>query len=191
MNIVHVEKLTEQPWLNLFATHYENRGKPGRWIFVSRHDQPYGPLVTDAVVIVPIWRPKNGPARLVMIREYRVPVGNYLLGLPAGLVEKGEPVEEAICREMREETGFRVKSIQQVTQPLFSSSGLTDESAALAFIEVEDDDSQPPAPDHGEEIEVVTLDWEGVDRVCRDRSLLVDVKAWAILLMFQRLGKID
>jgi 8-oxo-dGTP pyrophosphatase MutT (NUDIX family) len=29
------------------------------------------------------------PARLVLVREYRVPVGGYVMGFPAGLIDPG------------------------------------------------------------------------------------------------------
>ena len=137
MNITTIEQLTHERWVNLFSVTYENKGHSGRWVFASRKEKPYSGLSNDAVVIVPMLRNPGEPPRLVMVRELRPPVGGHVYGLPAGLVEPGEAVEEAVRREVREETGFEVTVIHRISQPLLSSAGLTDEAAAMAFIDVQ------------------------------------------------------
>jgi ADP-ribose pyrophosphatase len=191
MKITKIEKLTNEHWLNLFAATYEHNGHIGRWVFASRKEKPHSGDAGDAVIIAPVLRNPGDPPRLVMIREYRVPIGGYSYALPAGLIEKGEPIEETIRREVREETGFEVTAVRRVTQPLFSSSGLTDEAAAMAFIDVK---GSPGAAQHleaGEEIEVVLLDHEGICRLCDDASVRIDAKAWTVLYMYRQLGKLE
>jgi ADP-ribose pyrophosphatase len=191
MKIHRVEKLTDQPWVNLFAADYEHQGHAGRWVFASRRAGPRAGPHNDAVLIVPILRNPGQPPRLVLIREFRVPVGDYVIGLPAGLIEEGETVESTIRREVREETGFEVTAIKRVTQPVYSSAGLSDEAVALAFIDVAGPDGAKPALEASEDIEVLLLDYEGVRRVCDDPSLRVDAKTWAVLYLYERLGKLD
>src|SRR5919108_4221773 len=97
MKITKVEKLTDEKWLNLFAATYENRGHTGRWVFASRRADPHaGRPAGDAVLIVPVLRNPGQPPRLVLIREFRVPVGDVVLAFPAGLLEEGEPLEETV-----------------------------------------------------------------------------------------------
>src|SRR5215210_4642894 len=125
MNITHVEKLTQERWVNLFAAKFEHNGHSGRWVFASRQEAPHLGVVGAAVIIVPVLRTPGQEPRLVMIREFRVPVGSHMFGLPAGLIDEGESVEEAIRRELLEETGFELEAVHRVTQPLLSSAGLT------------------------------------------------------------------
>jgi len=191
MKITKLERLTNERWVNLFRADWEHAGHQGHWVFASRREKPHLGLHIDAVVIVPILRNEGEPPRLVLIREFRVPVGDYVIGLPAGLIEEGETVESTIRREVREETGFEVTAIKRVTQPVYSSAGLSDEAVALAFIDVAGPDGAKPALEASEDIEVLLLDYEGVRRVCDDRSLRVDAKTWAVLYLYERLGHLD
>lgn len=56
----------------------------------------------DAAIIFPI----TNEGEVVMVRQYRPPLEDFELGLPAGLVESGEKPEAAARRELAEETGY-------------------------------------------------------------------------------------
>ena len=58
-----------------------------------------------AVAVVPIL----DDGRLVLVRQYRHPVGRVLLEWPAGKLDGGEPVLACAVRELREETGYRAR----------------------------------------------------------------------------------
>src|ERR1700679_736001 len=99
MNTTNIEKLTHERWINLFAVTYEHNGHDGRRVFASRKEKPYSGLANDAVIIVPVLRNPGEPPRLVMVREFRVPIGGYVYAFPAGLIEPGEAVADAVRRE--------------------------------------------------------------------------------------------
>ncbi len=192
MNIENLEKLTDEKWLNLFAATFENRGHVGRWVFASRRPRPHvGKLVGDAVVIVPILCNPGQPARLVMVKEFRVPAGGYVMAFPAGLLEEGESVEEAVRRELAEETGLDVIAFKRVTGPLFSTAGLSDETAVLAFVDVRGNADAKPSLEESEDLEVLLLDHPAVCALCDDRSAWIDAKAWGVLYLYQQLGKLE
>src|SRR5438270_4069144 len=101
MHIIGVEKLTDEKWLNLFAARFRHNDHEGRWVFASRRPTPHlNPDVCDAVLIVATLLTPGQPPRLVVEKEFRVPVGDYVYGLPAGLLEPGESIEDTVRREM-------------------------------------------------------------------------------------------
>jgi ADP-ribose pyrophosphatase len=191
MKITSVEKLTNEKWVNLFAATYQHHDHQGRWIFASRSQKPNPEAHhCDAVLMVAVLRDEGKPPRLVLIREFRVPVGDYVYGLPAGLLEKGENIEDTVRREMREETGFEVTAVKRITPPLYSSSGLTDETAAMAFIDVRSMPETKQALEGSEDIEVLLLDFAQVCALCDDTTKRFDAKAWTVLYVYQQLGKL-
>jgi ADP-ribose pyrophosphatase len=192
MKILHVKKITSEKWLNLFVADWENRGHTGHWIYASRNEHAQqSPPNGDAVLIVPVLKEDGQPPRLVLIHEFRVPAGGYVYGLPAGLLEPGESIEDTARRELLEETGLELLRIKRITPPLLSSSGLTDETACMVFVDVKPGSGEAPALEGSEDIEVVLLDHAGICRLCDDSTLRIDAKAWMVLYMFQQLGRVE
>ena len=61
-----------------------------------------------------------------MVRQYRHPTKEYLLEVPAGLIEEGENPDEAAMRELQEEVGYRSTNLR-ILGGFWSSPGFTDE----------------------------------------------------------------
>jgi ADP-ribose pyrophosphatase len=191
MHIRDLTRLTNEKWLNLFAATYEHNGHVGRWLFASRQAQPHqGGRIADAVVIAAVLVEEGQPRRLVTIREFRVPVGGYLHGLPAGLVEPNEPLEECVRRELREETGLEVQRVLRIGPPVYASAGLTDEAAVIVVVEAIRTATGAPKLEDSEDIEVQLLDFEGVCRLSKDPSARMTVHLWTILFLCEQLGRI-
>jgi ADP-ribose pyrophosphatase len=75
-----------------------------------------------AVLIVPVIE----ATRVVMIRNYRVAVGERLWEFPAGKLEPGEDPKAAAARELEEETGYRAATLRKLGE-FYTSPGFTDE----------------------------------------------------------------
>ena len=130
MEIKKADKLTDLKWLNMFeVTYVDKNGRNKSWQIATRAREPKcitGRFTNpDAVVIVPFHTPEN---KIVITREYRVPLADYEYGFPAGLVDDGESIEQAARRELKEETGLTLTRVIDISPPIYSSAGMTDES---------------------------------------------------------------
>ncbi|MFC0101777.1 NUDIX hydrolase [Sphingopyxis terrae] len=98
----------------------------GNWEYVSRSRGIH------AAVILAIDEDADG-WHILLVEQYRVPLGKYCLELPAGLVgddSAGEAPELAAVRELEEETGYRAAEWLTVGE-FYSSPGMVSESFTL------------------------------------------------------------
>lgn len=51
---------------------------------------------------------------VILVRQYRYPVGRHTYELPAGKLDKGEPPLRCIRRELKEETGYTTRRIRRL-----------------------------------------------------------------------------
>ncbi len=191
MEIKAARKLTDSRHLNLFEITYTNRrDEESLWTIASRESQPkcmtgrYDP--PDAVVIVPF---HNVMEKLVIIKEFRVPIGGFQYGFPAGLVDPGETIEQAVKRELKEETGLDLLNILKISPPVYSSSGMTDESVSMVYV---DCNGVPSAEGNevSELIETLFITPEEAGLLCGNSDVKVDVKTWLVINAFSESRKI-
>ena len=96
--------------------------KRGRWEYVSRTDD------TKAVVII-----AEHEGRIILVEQYRVPVGGRCVELPAGLIgdeDRNAGVEDTAIKELEEEAGFTADEIE-ILGDFHSSPGMVAESFTL------------------------------------------------------------
>jgi len=191
VNILRTDKLTDLSHLNLYRTRYEDRnGDSKNWVFASRQDPPR--LLSgawqepDAVVIVPYHVARQ---KLVVIEEFRVVLGGYQYGFPAGLVDPGETVEDTCGRELFEETGLSLARVLRQSPPVYSSSGMTDESVSIVYVECDGMPSNA-ANESSEDIRTVLVDREAAADLCMGTDRRIDVKTWLVLSHYARFGTV-
>ena len=183
VNIYKKEKITDYPHLNLIRARYKDRtGTDKSWLYASRQDSAR----PDAVVVIPFHQQEN---KLVLIKEFRVPLGEFQYGFPAGLVDSGESVVQAGRRELYEETGLTVVNVIKQSPAVFSSSGLTDESISLLYV-VCDGSANTEHNEASELIEVKMLSQNQAADFMGQDNILFDVKTWIVLDRFSATGKV-
>ena len=94
----------------------------GQWEYVSRARG------IKAAVILAL-----EDEHVLLVEQYRVPLGANCIELPAGLIgdhEDGENTLESAARELEEETGYRAETLEIVGE-FFSSPGMVSESFSL------------------------------------------------------------
>ena len=155
-------------WINKYHLHYTlPDGRPYTYEGVSRKGpERYEAALEalgstdapdpDAVCIVPLLPDGS----VLLEREFRYPLNSWCVSLPAGLIDAGESLEEAVARELSEETGYRLRddiapAVRPLPQPGFSSTGLTEENVQVVFAQVEA--AGEARPDSAELIEPFTV----------------------------------
>ncbi len=184
MHILDIEKITDCRHLNLFSITYLDRmANRKKWTCASRSstmDISGATRQADAVVVVPYHVKEE---KLVLIKEFRVPLNGYQIGFPAGLLDKGETVEQAGTRELHEETGLKVIRVKNQSPAVYSSSGMTDEAVSLLYVDCEG----TPDIRHNEaseDIEVFMISRNQASDLLKKATVPFDVKSWIVVNHF-------
>lgn len=101
--------------------------KQGTWEYVGRARGIH------AAVILAVDGDSEGAPHIILVEQYRVPLGRICLELPAGLVgddAEGEAATAAAIRELEEETGYRAVRMRDLGD-YYSSPGMVSESFTL------------------------------------------------------------
>jgi len=191
VKIEFVKKITDYLHLNMFEVGYlDTNDRQKVWSLASRNDPPKcvsGHFAEpDAVVIVPYHTEHK---KLVIIKEFRVPLGGYQYGFPAGLVDAGETIEISVRRELKEETGLTMTKINKISPPVYSSSGMTDESVSMAYVDCSGEISKE-GNTSSEEIETVFVSPKDAKALCDNRQIMCDVKTWLVLSVYGATGRV-
>jgi len=159
----------------MWAGKYITAKRIGPWEFVSRSRG------IRAAVILAIEESKDGP-HIILVDQYRVPLGKRCIELPAGLVgdeegSEGEDARVAAIRELEEETGYRATEMKDLGE-FYSSPGMVSESFSLFRAE-----GMARMHDgggiEGEDITVHRVPMAGIADYIRDRRVegyAIDVK---------------
>ncbi|NKI34954.1 NUDIX hydrolase [Wenzhouxiangella sp. XN79A] len=105
----------------------------GRYLrLCERSGWEFATRVHPTVVVLIAWTEAD---ELLLVEQYREPVRQRCLELPAGLVgdrpgEADEPEREAAARELEEETGYRAGRLELLMR-CPTSAGMTDECAVF------------------------------------------------------------
>ena len=181
MGQIHdIEKLTNSKFVNLYhinATSVHNT--PVSYFVASRAKSIEQMKIKtrentpDGVIIYSLYGEKRD--KVVLVRQYRYTIGDYIYEFPAGLVEPDEEFHEGAVREMHEETGLKftpLKVDSAFEKPYFTTIGMTDESCATVYGYAEGEISKD-AQEDSEEIEVVLADREEVKRILKEENVAI------------------
>lgn len=183
IKIVDTKPLQKTKFLNLMSTTYKDTmGSTKEWVWAQR------PNSTAAVMVVPTVITPSGP-KICLIEEYRVPLASKEIGFPAGLVDKGESIEKAAKRELKEETGLDLIKVIKVSPPAYNSAGLTDEAISVCFVEASGTLSKE-GHEASEQIEVFLMSMDEVKILLDDKTKKIGSKAWIILYMLLEMDKL-
>ena len=176
--ITNITQKTKNRFLNFYELDTVNKvGKEGKYFVTSRAKSVEelklvtGENIPNGVVIYSLYGEKKD--KVVLIRQYRYPLGGYVYEFPAGLVDPGEDYQTAAIRELKEETGLMLETVPVddiYQKPYFTTVGMTDESCATVYGYASGEISKRFMED-SEEIEVVLADRKEVKRILREEKV--------------------
>ena len=110
-------------------------GKTRFWESVERRTTLQGAEhPADAVAVI---AKTHGPdPEVLVIKQFRPPLGAYCLEIPAGLIDPGESPEMAALRELKEETGY-VATLQSISPLTFNDPGITNANMLLCVCDID------------------------------------------------------
>lgn len=136
MEFQGIEKVHEGRFIDRYnLTYITKDNKTKVYEIISRNKDLTGPEEirnphTDGVVIVVTDR---NDEKILLNREFRMAVNDFVYNFPAGLIDPGETPEIAAARELREETGLTLLSIEDKLYDSYSAIGFSNETNAVVI----------------------------------------------------------
>ena len=161
--LLKLHQKTNTPYLNYYEMEVEDRkGNAFSYYMASRAKNPEDlkmntlekPDRPDGVTIYSLYGEKRD--RVVLVRQYRYTLGDYIYEFPAGLVEPGEDFHRAAMYE----------------KPFYTTIGMTDECCSMVFGQASGTVSRDGLEDT-EDLDVVLADRAEIQRILREERVAV------------------
>ena len=109
--------------------------------------------IIKGVEIVPTLKRKGEEDALILLWNYRPPIGSFILEFPAGMLDPAEEAGTAAVRELLEETGYTGKVTRVTSSVVRFSQAVSSTTSRIAFVEVDGDAevNRKPVPKPGKE----------------------------------------
>lgn len=134
--------------------------------------------------------------KVILIKQYRYAIGDYIYELPAGLVDNNENIHTTAIREMKEETGldFIPYDGGDDERPFFSSVGMTDECCSTVYGYSKGTPSVNNQ-EQSEEIEIIIADEKEVRRILKEENVCMktayQLKLLLVIWELNQYGKVN
>lgn len=178
--VKQIKKQTDNRFLNLYEFEAEHRDGGTTPYFVASRARSQEELKalchdkrSDGVIIYAVYGEKRD--KVVLIRQFRYPINDYIYEFPAGLVEDGEDMFEAGVREIYEETGltFTPRKVDDAyAKPYYTTVGMTDECCGTVYGYCTGVPSNSHQED-SEDIQIVLADREECKRILREENVAI------------------
>ena len=125
-----IKKVLEGHFITRYDISYESEdGIPKTYEIISRNKdlrtiEDLRNPKADSVIIIAT---DTSGEKILLNREYRMAVGDWVYNFPAGLIDDGETPEESAVRELREETGLSLTKITGMLPESYAAIGFANE----------------------------------------------------------------
>ena len=177
MERIHsIRKQTDNRFLNLYELDATFRdGSRAPYYVASRRKSAdtlkaaTGDRHADGVILYGVYGEQKD--KVVLVRQFRYPLNDYVYEFPAGLVEPHEDMLDAGIREMYEETGLQFTPVK-TARPFFTTIGMTDESCGTVFGYCSGEPSVA-GQEGTEDIQVVLADRAECKRILQEENVAI------------------
>ena len=141
MKLLDLKQVHKGKFLSYYVASFLNKdGQVKEYEFISRDSaltlEKFGHNVPAGVGLVALNKDRS---KVLLQAEFRLATNHFVYNFPAGLIDKGETVEEAAKRELKEETGLDLVEIKDVLPPSYASQGTSDELMQIVICECKGD----------------------------------------------------
>ena len=127
--------------------------------------------------------------KVLMIQQYRHPVGEVILETPGGFVDEGEDFVTAMKRELLEETGFAFNEVEYLGK-MAANPGILNNYTEM-FLAKGGKKVSSQKLDHNEELQIVVLSIEEVIEALNKQTIKQSVHTNCVFYALMRLGRLN
>ena len=131
-----IRKIHEGRFITRYDVDYITaEGNPKTYEMISRNGniQTLDDLQNKTPNAVVMILTDESGVRILVNREYRMAMAQWIYNFPAGLIDPGESAEESAKRELWEETGLRIVRIDDILDNSYSAIGFSNERNVCVF----------------------------------------------------------
>jgi ADP-ribose pyrophosphatase len=163
-----------------------------RW-FIARKDtceMPDGKIVEPYYVLeFPNWCNVvlvTSDEKIVLVRQYRHAINATTFELPGGVIDKGETPEQAAIREVQEETGYQVTSLELLytTAP----NPATNNNTAYLYLATNAEPILTQKFDAFEDMDVHLFSKQEIKQMLAENKFMHGIQIGGLYAAFEKLG---
>jgi 8-oxo-dGTP pyrophosphatase MutT (NUDIX family) len=125
---------------------------------------------------------------VLMVKQYRHPIEETLIEIPGGFIDENETHEEAMRRELKEETGYEFSSLKEVGK-IAANPGVLNNFTYL-FLAQGGKKTSEQNLDKNEELEIELISLKELKQLFLDNKILQGTHNSCVFYALRELGKI-